>query len=72
MKFYNKASAPVVGTDTPIMTIPVAATSSVTIPLGPIGQQFSLGIAYAITGLIADTDTTAISAGDVKVAMTFI
>ena len=71
LKFYNKASAPTVGTDTPILVIPIAATSSVTLEFGVVGMRFATGIAYAITGAIADADTTAIAAGDVKLALTY-
>jgi hypothetical protein len=71
-KLYAKASAPTVGTDIPIATIPVAATSTVSLEFGAVGQQISTGIAYAITNLIADTDTTAVAAGDVKVLLTYI
>lgn len=71
-KLYAKASAPTVGTDIPIMTIPVAATSVAVQEFGVVGQQISTGIAYALTGLIADTDTTALAAGDMKVALTYI
>lgn len=63
-KLYDKASAPTVGTDTPIMTIPVAADGYVSISF-PVGIPFSLGIAYAITGGVADTDTAAVAANDV-------
>lgn len=62
-KFYDKATAPTVGTDVPVIVIPVAANSAV-----PIDAWIScsLGIGMAITGGAADTDTTAIGAGDCK------
>lgn len=63
LKLYNKASAPVVGTDTPVFTFVLPATSNFCVNLG--GQYFSTGIAYALTGLVADSDTTALAAGDV-------
>jgi len=65
-KLYNKTSAPTVGTDTPIMVIGIPPLS--TIPLGnSIGMYFSLGIAFATTGVPADTDTTALAANDMLV-----
>lgn len=64
LKFYNKASAPVVGTDTPVLTLLLPASAkNIIIPLD--GQYFSAGIAYAITGAAPDADTTALAAGDV-------
>jgi hypothetical protein len=63
-KLYNKASAPTVGTDTPIWTIPIPANGSYSTEF-PIGEYFSTGIAFAITKLQADSDTTVIAASDV-------
>ncbi|MGB4761861.1 MAG: hypothetical protein WBP12_00725 [Candidatus Saccharimonas sp.] len=63
VKLYNKASAPTVGTDVPILTVPVAANAIVNIPLGFVGKRFNVGIAVAVTGAIAATDTTNATAG---------
>jgi hypothetical protein len=59
VKFYNKASAPVVGTDVPLITIgiPAVSSSSFTLP-ALVGIDFSIGISFAITLGAADTDTT--------------
>ena len=65
LKLYNKATAPTVGTDTPVMTIPLPTTGFVQIDFGPTGLYFATGIGYALTGLIADADTTAVASGDV-------
>jgi hypothetical protein len=65
LKLYNKASAPTVGTDTPVMTISLAAASPFDFSFAG-GHYFSTGIAYAITGAAADADTTAIVAGDIE------
>jgi hypothetical protein len=62
-KLYDKTSAPTVGTDTPIITIPIAPSSWAPVLEQPI--PFTNGIAYAITGAVADSDTTAVSANDV-------
>lgn len=73
LKFYNKASAPTVGTDTPIMTIPVPANlqgAGIAIPFS-MGVNFPLGIAIAITSGVADTDTGAVGAGDVVINLTY-
>ena len=67
VKFYNKASSPTVGTDTPVITIPVPAGSVISLNFGALGRRFATGIALAITNLAADSDTTAVAAGQVKV-----
>jgi hypothetical protein len=64
VKFYDKASAPTVGTDTPTWTIPLKAGTGFSDSYGN-GDSFANGIAYAITKLQADSDTTAVAAGDV-------
>jgi len=75
-KLYNKASAPTVGTDIPVMTVPfvTAATNggSVSLNISDLGIYFSTGIAYAITALATTADTTAVAAGEVKVYMNYI
>lgn len=63
VKLYNKASAPTVGTDVPVLTIPVAANSTVQYDLGQVGKRFATGIAVATTGAIAANDTTNAVAG---------
>lgn len=72
VKLYNKASAPTVGTDIPVYTIALPATSSLTIEFGILGQRFTTGLAMAITGAIGDADATAVAAGDVKVLMAYV
>ena len=64
LKFYNKASAPTVGTDTPVKTLYVPASSAFVFDF-PAGYVFSTGIAYALTGAAALADTTALVAGDI-------
>ena len=61
-KLYNKASAPVVGTDVPLITvgIPPVSNSSFALP-ALVGIDFSIGISFAITLGAADNDTTALS-----------
>ena len=73
VKLYNKATAPV-STDVPAMIIPVpAAVSGVpgvaTLPIGFAGFRFALGLGIRITGAVADNDTTAVAAGQVKVML---
>lgn len=70
-RFFNKATAPTVGTDSPPMVIAIPPNDSVdiahTIPLA-----FTLGIGYAITGANPDLDATAVAAGDVVGAIIYI
>jgi len=73
LKLYNKATAPSVGTDVPLMTIPVPTNSQgagIAIPFS-MGVNFPLGIAIAITSGLADNDTGAILANDVVVNLTY-
>ena len=72
---YNKATAPVPGTDVPAAVILLLAGEAIgsfrAKDFGINGPKFPLGIGYAITGLVADADTTAIAAGQVKVVMQY-
>lgn len=72
VKFYNKASAPTVGTDVPVFWIAVPAGGQAEFNCGAYGHQFGTGIALAITNLVADTDTTAVAASQVKVATSYV
>ena len=73
VKFYDEATAPNVGVDVPLLTFiasgDVTGTSgtSTSVPIAGAGLQFLNGIAIAITGGAADSDTTAINANDVTV-----
>lgn len=72
VKLYNLATAPTVGTSTPVITISVPASGTVTINFGTFGYRFATGIALAITNLAADTDTTAVAAAQVKVLTSYV
>lgn len=63
LKFYDKASAPTVGTDTPVLTFALAASSVFNINVG--GHYFPTGIAYGLTTDAANAGTTALLAGDI-------
>lgn len=68
LKFYNKASAPTVGTDVPVLTYIIpgnTAGAGTNIPLPPQGINFSTGIAFAITTGAADSDTGAVAANEI-------
>jgi hypothetical protein len=65
LKLYNKASAPTVGTDTPIATLYLPALTAFTFDI-PVGlTAFTLGIGYGFTTASADNSTAAVAAGDI-------
>lgn len=70
LKFYNKASAPTVGSDTPTATYPIEAGKRLDLEF-IYGIPFATGIALAITGALADADTTALVALDVVGEFTY-
>lgn len=63
-KMFNKASAPTVGSDTPVFNIPIPAAGNVNLNAiaGVAGYRFSTGISYAITTGSALADATAVAA----------
>lgn len=74
VKLYNSATSPTVGTTTPLMTITIPGNSNgagTNVDFSS-GISFSSGIGIAITGLVADSDTTAISANEVVVNLLYL
>lgn len=66
VKFYNKATAPTCGTDTPVLVFPVPASATGGPPVSPAmsdGLLFPLGIGFCIVAGIADADNTVAAAG---------
>lgn len=61
LKFYDKATAPTVGTDTPALTLALPASAVFNYDLG--GIAFATGIGYGLTTVAADNGTTAPAAG---------
>lgn len=79
LKIFNKASAPILGTDVPVLNFPIPSNSGTAtdgagfvIPLPPIGVGLSNGLAFAITAGQADNDNTPVVAGDVVVDMSYV
>jgi hypothetical protein len=72
-KIYNKASAPTVGTDIPLITITLpTGSSSFTLPAF-IGIDFSVGLSFACTLGVADSDTTPFTVtGEVTAMLAYI
>jgi hypothetical protein len=72
-KLYDKASAPTVGTDTPVHTYMIpgnTAGAGFTMAI-PVGQVYALGVAFATTTGIADNDTGAIGSSEVVVNLDY-
>lgn len=65
VKFYNKNSAPTVGTDTPIWTIGLQANQTLVVDGSSLGAWFSSGIGIGASGAQADADTTSVTANTV-------
>lgn len=67
VKIYDKASTPTVGTDTPILTIGVAANSDTS--ESGLGIPISNGLAFATTTAAADSDTGAVGEDDLIIQL---
>ena len=75
LKLYNKASAPTVGTDVPVLTfiIPGGTTGAGTnIPIPNAGINFSTGIAFALTTEITDVGSTGVAVSEIGVNLAYI
>jgi len=72
VRFYNKSSAPTVGTDVPIVVMAIPANSSKEIDFGQVGMRFSSGLGHSITNGATALDSTAVAAGDVQLAYNWI
>lgn len=73
LKIYDKASAPTVGTDTPVLTFLLpgnTAGAGFTTDFAA-GIAFANGIAYALTTGIADTDTGAVAANEIVINLAY-
>lgn len=68
VKFYDKATAPVLATDVPKFVVPVKTVSGRELSI-PSGINFAAGISYAITKGVADTDVVVTVAGDLQGAI---
>lgn len=72
LKLYNKATSPD-ETDTPVkvLVIPASTDGAGLILDQPQGLAFSTGIAYRVTGGIANNDTTSTSANDGTISLDY-
>ncbi len=70
VKFYDKATAPVVGTDVPKRTVELPASTMLAADFFR-GKEFKLGLWVTVTNLGTDADNTAPAANDVLVTVDF-
>jgi hypothetical protein len=73
LKLYNKASAPTVGTDTPVMSIALpgnTAGAGIAADFSN-GIAFATGIAFALTTGVSDSDTGAVAANEIVVNLVY-
>ena len=71
LKLYNKATAPTVGTDVPVITIPIPATGVVNVQWEK-GLRFGTGIGLAMTTGATDADTGAVAVNEIKSTISYI
>ena len=70
VKFFDKASAPTVGSDVPVRTYNLAANTSVVADFAR-GKLFTLGMWVTVTANAGDSDNTASSNNDVLVTVDY-
>ena len=71
VKLYNKATAPVLASDTPKMTICIPAGSAANVELSS-GIEFDTGIGWACTTGVADNNTGAPAGNDCVANLLYI
>ena len=67
LKLFNKATAPVVGTDVPFLTVIVPANSQVSMGtfIPSMGIRCTLGLAWCLTAGALHTDVAVVAAGSI-------
>lgn len=71
VKLYNKATAPTVGTDVPLVTIPCPANATQVLTFGAQGKRFGTGLGVAATAAIGATDSANAVVG-VQISATYV
>ena len=71
LKLYNLATAPTVGTSTPVQVYALPPSGGITLSF-PVGMAFSTGIALATTTGAADSDTGAVALNEIVISLTFL
>lgn len=67
LKIYDKASAPTVGTDVPVMILTVPANGALDLSIKGDGLKFTLGLGWAMTANKVNSDSTAVAADSMRV-----
>jgi hypothetical protein len=69
LKLYDKATAPTIGTDTPIKVIAIPGNTAGAGAMihFPVGVNFALGIGFGLTTGVATADTGAVAANEIVV-----
>lgn len=70
-KLYNKATAPVPGTDVPLLTLPVPINGLTQNEFGQMGKRFTAGLGIALTSGPLATDVAVVAAG-AQVSVSYI
>lgn len=65
VKIFDKATAPIAGTDVPVFQYALGSGDAIRVAEITGLYTFTLGFGYTITALAADNDATAVVAGDV-------
>jgi hypothetical protein len=71
LKLYNKATAPVLASDTPVATIVIPANGQIVVPYDLIRLPFSLGLGHAIVTAAADATSGNTGADEVFLTMLY-
>jgi len=74
LKLYASGSTPVVGTDTPAITLPIPAstTGAGLVIAFNAGIEFANGIGFAFTTGAADSDTGAVAANEIFLHLGYV
>ena len=75
LKLYNKASAPTVGTDVPVLTLIIpgnTAGAGTNIPVPTVGINFGTGISFALTTEATDAGTTGVALSEIVVNLAYL
>lgn len=71
LKMYDTAATPTVGTDVPVLVVPLPQNVTVVMPFGDVGVDFAAGIGLGLTTGIADNDTGAVASADIVVSLAY-
>lgn len=71
LHFYNKATAPTLSTDTPVLTVYLPATAQVIVPMFDIGSIFATGLSWAYTTDNTIIPTTAATSGELSLSVSY-